>query len=210
MNDFYVYMYLRSNNSKHGEKGSPYYVGKGRGNRVVSNNRKITHRPADPANIVYFATSLSEPDAHQLEMFLIHHFGRIDTGAGCLRNLTDGGEGQCGVVLSPERRAYLSAWMKANPNAGQFTSEPRPERLGVPLPDSQKAKQSSAWTPEKRKAHAEKMKGNANGLGNKAATGKKQSEETKRKRSLALKGRKRSPEEIAAVVAGRLRNRARV
>jgi hypothetical protein len=192
MNDFYVYMYLRTNNSQHGKTGSPYYVGKGRGNRVVSNNRKITHRPADLNNIVYFATNLSEPDAHQLEMFLIHCLGRIDIGTGSLRNRTDGGEGQCGVVLSAERKAYLSAWMKAHPNVGQFTSDPRPERRGIPLPEAQKIKQSASWTEEKRKVAADKQRGTKHSSeriekNRMTNLGKKQSEETKQKRSATLR-----------------------
>lgn len=210
MNDFYVYMYLRSYDSKHGKSGSPYYIGKGRGSRVL-NSKRHTPRPSNPDNIVYFATDLSEWDAFQLEMLLIHRFGRIDIGTGSLRNFTDGGEGYRGAKHSDEHKAHISEWMKAHPNAGQFTSDPRPWKRGIPLPEVQKAKQSASWTEEKRKASAERQRGlkhsperaEKNRL---AQLGKKQSEETKLKRSSSLAQNWDSPErraKLAALMAAR-------
>jgi hypothetical protein len=198
MNDFYVYMYLRSYNSKHGVSGSPYYIGKGRGNRVISNNRKITHRPADSSNIVYFATDLTEWDAFQLEMLLIYRFGRIDNGTGSLRNLTDGGEGQCGRIQPAEEKQRKSEWMKANPNRGQFVVSGPSLRKGVGVSDEAKAKQSASWTPEKRKAMGDKHRGKKHSseriAKNRASKlGVKQSEETIQKRADANRGQKRAP-----------------
>jgi len=40
MDNFYVYMYLRSKKSKHGEIGMPYYVGKGRAKAVQQEPHK--------------------------------------------------------------------------------------------------------------------------------------------------------------------------
>jgi hypothetical protein len=75
--------------------GSPYYIGKGQKNRAYAKKRH-TPPPSDSNNIVFVSTEMSEPDAFQLEMLLIHLHGRIDKGTGCLRNFTDGGEGQSG------------------------------------------------------------------------------------------------------------------
>jgi NUMOD3 motif len=95
VNVFYVYKYLRARDSKNGAAGSPYYVGKGKGKRMFDKNHRCKP-PSDVANIVVVSHSMSEWDAHQLEMLLIYVYGRIDKGTGCLANLTDGGEGQMG------------------------------------------------------------------------------------------------------------------
>jgi hypothetical protein len=160
-NIFYVYLYLRSNNSKYGITGSPYYVGKGKGGRVLSTNRKITRRPTNPANIVFFATDLTEWDAHQLEMLLIYRFGRIDIGTGSLRNLTDGGEGMSGYIQSPghiakrvasqvgkrllpEHKAKLSAWQIGRVLSPEHKLKISQSRKGQSLSDETRAKLVSA------------------------------------------------------------------
>ena len=40
---------------------------------------------------------LNEADAFQLEILLIHFYGRVDKKTGCLHNCTDGGDGMVGV-----------------------------------------------------------------------------------------------------------------
>jgi hypothetical protein len=58
-NNYYVYAYLRDNMS-------PYYVGKGTGNRAYQKNKK-THKfvniPKDKTKIVYLVENLTEEDA---------------------------------------------------------------------------------------------------------------------------------------------------
>lgn len=85
---FYSYIWLR-------EDGTPYYVGKGKGRRAFD---KILHNvscPADRSRILIFPQD-SEADAFESERAIITLFGRKDLGTGCLRNLTDGGEGTTG------------------------------------------------------------------------------------------------------------------
>jgi len=96
-NIFYVYKYLRSKASKNGLAGSPYYIGKGRGKRA---SRKANHYvpvPTNAKNIAIVSEGMSELDALQLEMLLIHFYGRVDLGTGCLNNMTDGGDGITGA-----------------------------------------------------------------------------------------------------------------
>jgi len=99
---FYVYAFLRKD-------GTPYYIGKGEGNRIDSpKGRRFKLPPKDQRKVL--AGSLTEPEAFEYEIALIHCLGRKDQGAGCLRNLTDGGDGPSGAVRSPEHRAKISAF----------------------------------------------------------------------------------------------------
>jgi NUMOD3 motif-containing protein len=85
---FYTYMWLREN-------GTPYYVGKGSGDRAY-----IKHRVgnAPPLDRIVFYIAKDEADAFDIEVSLIWYYGRKDAGTGCLRNLTGGGEGPSGAT----------------------------------------------------------------------------------------------------------------
>lgn len=128
---FYTYLWLR-------EDGTPYYVGKGSGNRAIAWHKRLGNAPEGRV-VLYVAKD--EADAFETEVALIWYYGRKDLDTGCLRNLTDGGENpprttlqsaakgaakrkgvKCpevslrmrgnqfakGVVFSEERRKYLS------------------------------------------------------------------------------------------------------
>jgi hypothetical protein len=111
MNDFYVYEYLRSRASDNGPSGSPYYIGKGRGRRAFTSVCHNAPPPEDRLFIHIIAKDMNERDALQAEVLLIRLHGRLDIGTGCLRNLTDGGEGMSGWKASPETKAKISAAM---------------------------------------------------------------------------------------------------
>ena len=103
-------MYLR-------EDGTPYYVGKGTGYRAYSKDRTIKP-PKDLSRIIFHAQNLTEEEAFAIEIEQIKKYGRVNNNTGILRNLTDGGEGSSGNIVSEETRAKLSANIKkayANP-----------------------------------------------------------------------------------------------
>lgn len=111
---FYVYAYLRFQASLHGPKGSPYYIGKGTGDRAFKRGKKSMPIPKDDSHIVFIQEGLTEEDAFALEKYCIALYGRVDAGTGILRNLTDGGEGASGAKRSPETRAKLAAQKRGN------------------------------------------------------------------------------------------------
>jgi len=87
MNEFYTYAYLR-------EDKTPYYIGKGTGNRIYSKSRRV-ERPKDKSKIIYLKKNLTEEEAFKHEIYMIAVFGRKDLGTGFLDNRTNGGDGIC-------------------------------------------------------------------------------------------------------------------
>jgi hypothetical protein len=123
LNQFYVYAYLRSKPSQHGPKYSPFYIGKGKGDRAFVRRNRITPTPADVSFIVFVQEGLTEEEALNLEKFCINLYGRIDNQTGILRNLTDGGEGLSGFSPSSETRNKISASNKGKTKGRKLSEE---------------------------------------------------------------------------------------
>ncbi len=120
--DFYVYALFREDGI------TPFYIGKGRGRRIVIHERDAPRMTSHKDRIIQnmfkagitsipkvkLLENLADPIAKQIEMDLIQLIGRWPTGS--LANLTKGGDGV--ADLSEESRAKktarnLASW--ANP-----------------------------------------------------------------------------------------------
>lgn len=114
---FYTYLWLR-------EDGTPYYAGKGCGNRAYI--KGIGHRqypPKDRSRIILIPRA-NELAAFDLERGLIRFFGRKDLGTGCLRNVTEGGEGISGYRHTERAKQSMASKRRGNSYAaGSVRSE---------------------------------------------------------------------------------------
>ena len=156
-NRFYTYAYLR-------EDKTPYYIGKGTGDRIYSTNRR-NNPPKDKSRIIFLKQNLTEEEAFRHEIYMIAVFGRKDLETGILRNKTYGGDGISGYVFSEETKKKLSEAHKGKTHSEESKRKMSEVNKGKTLSEEHKIKLSEA------------------------KKGKTFSEESKRKMSEAHKGK---------------------
>jgi hypothetical protein len=89
-NNFYTYAWLR-------EDGTPYYIGKGIGNRAyrIHKRSNIHMSPPSRDRVLFLKKNLTEFDAYKHENYIITILGLKSEG-GILINMSYGGEGSFG------------------------------------------------------------------------------------------------------------------
>lgn len=170
------------------EDGTPYYIGKGKGERIHSPSHSV--KLPDRERRKFLKTGLSEEESFRHEKYMISVLGRKDIGTGILRNLTDGGGGgTSGRVWGDEYKKHMSELQtgsnnsmygmtgEKNPFYGKTHSEETIRRIS----ETMKSRYSSGdiihpWIGRK---HSEETKKKIS----ETKRGRKHSEETKRKMS---------------------------
>ena len=140
---FYVYAYLRGSDSATAKAGTPYYIGKGSGQRAYFKNKRQVKTPSDIRNIIIIEANLSEIGSLALERRLIQWYGRKDISTGILANMTDGGDG----ISNPSASTRLKIGL------GQLGKKQSPEHI---------AKSVAARSGKKRPDHSKNMLGKNN------------------------------------------------
>lgn len=100
---YYTYAYLR-------EDGTPYYIGKGSGNRAYTTHYNTCVPPKN--RILILKNNLTEEDAFKHEIYMISVYGRKDLKTGILWNRTSGGDGASGHKHTEEHKKKISEGTK--------------------------------------------------------------------------------------------------
>jgi hypothetical protein len=169
--EYYTYAYLR-------EDGTPYYIGKGKGNRWTDKNGKNCIPPNDKSKIIKLKQNITEEEAFRHEIYMIALFGKKCDGTGILMNIADGGNappiyyGEDSPTKRPEVRAKIGAANKISLKGRKVAEEVRKKQSNTwkeklknnPRPISyytenlKKMAERNRTDKEKHKRHSEFMK----------------------------------------------------
>ncbi|PDT79960.1 NUMOD3 domain-containing DNA-binding protein [Sinorhizobium sp. BJ1] len=211
MSDFYVYAWLRP-------CGTPFYIGKGKGDRDRETKRANPHfkrivdkikRSGNEAIVIRVLENLDEDEAFELEKALIRSYGRKNNRTGILVNMTDGGEGPQGRAhseesiakmrlahsnISEETRAKMSAAQKGKKLSEEHRDSISSGMIGRVLSDATRAKLSRSHT-------GKKMSSDARAKMSEGRRGVSLSQAHREKLSAAQVGKKNSPDAIAKMAS---------
>lgn len=134
-------------------------------------------------------------DSCELEQLLILEYGRADLGTGTLVNLTIGGEGIVGRVLSEKEKERMRIAFKGRKHSEESKAKIRLAGFGRSLSEEAKAKLSLARKGKPlSNEHKEKLRLSKQNISDETkakmkAAKQNMSEETKAKMSIAKKGK---------------------
>ena len=185
-NKFYIYAHINP------LKNEIFYIGKGHGKRAFNKNSRSKFWKDTVKKYGYIVDileeGLTEEEAFEREIFYIQKIGRRDLGTGPLVNLTGGGDGIIGRIISEETKKLMSKKATGRTHSQQTRKKISEFNKGKKLSEEHKIKISKGnkgkhiVSEEHRKKLIE------------CNTGKILSEESRRKISKANKGKKLSEE----------------
>jgi len=157
MNIYYVYAYLRSKDSETAKAGTPYYIGKGKGDRAIRRHPGVSV-PTDRSKIVFIEQNLTNVGACAIERRLIRWYGRKDLGTGILLNKTHGADG--GKGGSPKGRVFSEKMRKKLSEAGtkRVQSEGTKQKIRIAKTGKKRPPFSKEWLDNLSKSHTGKNK----------------------------------------------------
>lgn len=191
---YYVYVLRRPDVIWVDGLPKPFYVGKGKGNRI---NYHVCHYGENSykENVIKkikglglkvihekVIENLTEKEAFLEEMKLIKFYGRYNNRTGILTNVTDGGNGISGHVHSLETREKISVGHIGIQKSPETCQKLSLAGKGRKLTEACKKKISQAHLG-KHLSNDHKQKLSISGMGNKNSLGVKASEETKKELS---------------------------
>jgi hypothetical protein len=194
LNKFYTYAYLR-------EDRTPYYIGKGNGDRVYRKRLKGVNAPKEKSRIIFLKQNLTEEESFNHEIYMIAVFGRKDLGTGILHNKTNGGEGISGYTHTEETKRKISEIGKGRECKQETRKKLSEATKGKIISEESKRKMSEAkkgennpnYGKEMSEEHKQKISkanaGNSSCAWNKGKQMKSFSEEHKKKMSEYAKNR---------------------
>lgn len=167
-----VYEHLRNDTNE------VFYVGIGKeeGRAYIKDGRNphwknIVNKVGYTVNIIH--KDIEHEEAKKIEMLLIEKYGRKNLGTGNLVNLTDGGEGGSGIVVSEETRQKMSEALK-----GRTFSEETKQKMSEAQKGDKHHMFGKTRSEESKQKTSEAMKGRTH------------RKESKQKISEAMKGEK--------------------
>ncbi len=190
----YVYKHIRLDTNQ------VFYVGIGskrrptdyqRANRTSRRNKfwtAIVNKCGHRVEIVLDNISWDVAQAKERE--LIATYGRRNIKTGSLVNLTDGGEGCVGMILTEEHKSKIGAANKGIPRTAEQKEINRLAHIGKKT--SEETKQKLRLSASGRRHSEESI-----ALMRRVQTGKKYSNESKAKMSIAKIGKRQSAETVA-------------
>jgi hypothetical protein len=149
-------MYLR-------EDGTPYYIGKGKGNRAYQKRRKGIKRPVDIQRIQIVHSNLTENEAFDKEKKLISEYGRKDLNTGILLNRTNGGDGASGAIIKGRKLSLETRKQISERQKGKKAKVETKERMS----ESHKKRWATMNHSDKLKIHKKISDGNKGKVRNK-------------------------------------------